>query len=255
MSNPTFVWQDYLIPEGPWGGRFCIETEERDNYAPYVNNEGEIYLDCSKKKIWCKHVVNLVVRPFHGAVKIICTPITIALEIIHFIQKKQDFKTSAKWIFCHIVDLARTPIYTLAIEITSFAAILSGIFVPVSLFKTREIAGKLERSLYRVENNWDDKILEHEIIQMLFPCFSPFWKKLEVDQDNKPDCTNFDSALERINKFATRVLKLQREECILFNCGKLSQSKYSSPWFSETHLKEWTEKQKQKSYYHNAVCL
>src|SRR5262249_48211820 len=129
-------------------------------YAPVVNIQtGEIYLDCSKKKIYAKIVIQTLLRPFLSVIKT-AYHLAIPISIIHIIyttiqeRKKYDRREACILENCiknslkSIADIVRTPVYGVAIIIVGIAIIIIGPFAPNTLYTSREILGKLMKSLY-----------------------------------------------------------------------------------------------------------
>jgi hypothetical protein len=114
------------------------------------------------------------------------------------------------------VDVLRTPLYSLAMEVIGIVGLITSVFYPPSVYKAREIIGKLEILLYRLDEENDDyEFAERSIIPFLFGCFGSMGNIKTKD----------------IRKFAKAHLKFQRKNKVPINCcKKLKKTPYTSPW-------------------------
>lgn len=140
------------------------------HYAPLINlKNGDIYFDCSRKKIYTKLAVNTLLRPLHTVFKtlthifsILSTPYKIYATYTD--EKYIDLKGKEIAILClkdilhSFTDVFRTPIYGTALTITS----LAGLFlVPLAYFydrnliyDIRETMDNMISNLYRETSNY-----------------------------------------------------------------------------------------------------
>lgn len=164
-----------------WGRIVCkwIEKKEERNlvhiFTPLINMQtGEIFLDCSKKKIYIKFLAHTILRPFHILFKTVyhcAIPISIPTIINETYQqgikeKKSSgeiAKTCLKNSFNSLVDIVRTPLYGVAMTIVNIAALVIGPLAPKHLYDLREITGKLVQSLNRTKTTAPDffKCFQH----------------------------------------------------------------------------------------------
>lgn len=137
---------------------------------------GEIYLDCRRRKIFVKNALFIVLRPLITVVKTIwhatlIGPLMVTARAIR--SGEMSKKEAACYFGLSLLDSVRTPIYGLLITITHIIGFITAFLSPNTLYKTREIAGCLERKLLRVENIFDSKWARFS------SCFSPIAHLLE----------------------------------------------------------------------------
>lgn len=248
LKNP-FIESHLFYPEGQkcrWGrirARWIEKGSDGKNLTHlcaflFDLQTGDIYLDCRKQKIYAKFVVLSLSRPFFGLTKTVYhlfLPISIPLEIFkavfNGIQQNHSFKEIAEESLCNvkhnIVDIARTPIYTIALTIVSITAVIIGPFAPNKLYDLRALAGRLEKALNRgTENFW-----------MAAPCFQPLNNVMNIHhQDYTKSNTEYDAepTLHGLNNLVRSYVKFRRNNRNLFNdCGRL-QSK-NSPFISSAY--------------------
>lgn len=185
----------------------CIWQENvanRHEYHATVNiKTGELYLDCRKRKIFVKHLVLSVLRPLNTCMMTIWHASIIAplaVEILAVIRGNQSIRDLGINTAESLADIIRTPLYGLAITVVHVAAIILAPISPNSLYKTREIAGKLERKMLRVES------ILHADAWLVVHCFSPV--------------SNI--SIRRPETFAKQVISFRRNHSFIFNdCGKI----------------------------------
>lgn len=228
-----------------WGRIDCQWIENKNNetqlthhFFPLINKKtGDIYLDCSKRKIYVKFIVHSILRPvlilgktlYHTAF-FISIPHTIAQTIIQ--GKKQELaggkiaKLCVKNSFKSLADIVRTPLYGVAMEVVSATALIVGPLAPRSLYNLREAIGALVRSL-----NWNDK---EKYMDDLFICFQPLKHldhmitRAEQQDEEDPD----DYVKHQLSWFAQGSIEFRREARTPFNdCFRLVDPniEYSSP--------------------------
>jgi len=136
-------------------------------------HSGELYLDCTKRKIWTKCLCLTAGRLFFGLTKTVyhlALPISIPFEILKAVIAGIEHQDSAKTIaqnaaikVCHnAADIFRTPIYSVVLTIIALAGVIIGPFAPCKLYDLRALAGRIENALNRGEESWT-----------LAPCFQP----------------------------------------------------------------------------------
>jgi|GEM_PF-3061381 len=226
-----------------WGRLVCQWNEDKGlhhKYATLVNlNTGDIYLDCSKKKIYAKFILHTLLRPFNIIFKTVYH-VSVPISIPHIIYKtcvkgrknessggeiaKNCFKNS----FNSLADIIRTPVYGVAMTIVSIAALIIGPLAPKVLYDLRESIGMLVQSLHRSDKFVDD----------LFGCFQPIKNLKTINKDNKKHSDTIYSKnsdhIKGTNNFARSQVKFRREHWAIFNqtFGKLDPNvTYISPSF------------------------
>lgn len=198
-------------------------------YATINVNTGDIFLDCRKRKIFCKHLTLLVLRPMHTLIKTLWHATIVApliKEVVLVVLKKQDLKGLTKNTFHSLCDIVRTPPYGLAITITHLTAIIFACISPNSLYKTRTFAGNLERAMLRAETT------QTESLWWLSSCFSPM--RNIAQKFNKTISTDLNRNLidEMLKNFAFNQISFRRNVRGLFNdCLRLlpNDKAYISP--------------------------
>lgn len=181
---------------------------------------GDIYTDCSKKKIWIKCLFLTVGYPFLGIAKTIyhlALPISIPLEIFKVIYEgfgQESAKILGKKAVIKVghnmADIFRTPVYSIAMAIVVLAGVIIGPFAPKRLYDLRALAGKIENSLNRGEETFWTRA----------PCFQPLANIMTIDSENyvKPD-TQYDSdpVLHGLNNLVRSYVKYRRKNINLFD--------------------------------------
>lgn len=187
---------------------------------------GDVYLDCSKRKIWAKCVVLTLGRPLCGLAKTIYhlfAPISIPVEIFRAMSLGREQGKSSSEIAAmawhsvknSLADIIRTPLYTIAIIIVTLAGTIIGPFAPHKLYDIRALAGRLESDLNRgKQNDWT-----------IAPCFQPIDNLMKIHEENyKKTDTRYedDSTLQGLNNLARKYVKFMRSNRVpLNNCGML----------------------------------
>lgn len=157
--------------------KFSAQKDEKNvEYFFTVNvKTGEVYNTDCKRIIFFKHLILTIGRPVYTVIKTfyhasIIAP--LAYEVFKYVKKKQSASDLGMNMYRSCADIVRTPLYGLAMTITHIAALILGVISPNTLYKTREIIGKLERELM-----WGLKPFSHHILEIpmgyLSPCFSP----------------------------------------------------------------------------------
>jgi len=188
----------YRDPESDTVYRF------ESTYTPTINTKtGEFYLDCRKRKIFAKFATFVFLRPLHTAAWTLYhgLGIGVANQVIKTIRGQQSVKDGFKNSLRSLADIIRTPAYGIALSIIDIAAVAFAAFKPSSLYKMREISGKLEMSLRRVTDSF-------EAPWMLAPCFAPLGK-LRGNDSKKIQ--------ENLNNFAESQVWFRRTHRAPFN--------------------------------------
>lgn len=116
-----------------------------------------MYTDCRRRKIMAKHIALGALRPLHTCVKTLwhfSVILPVGYEFYKLIRREENYTISNfKANICNsFADIVRTPFYGTAITIVHLAGIIFGCINPNSLYYSREIVGKLERKLLRIEH-------------------------------------------------------------------------------------------------------
>jgi hypothetical protein len=240
--------------ESKWGRLVCHWHEKKDDkeidhiFTPLINLENsDIYLDCSKKKIYAKFLAHTFLRPIHVAFKTIyhlAIPISIPHIVCETISAGKEQQLNAKEIAKNcvknsvnsLIDIIRTPLIGVAMTIVNVAALIIGPLAPKTLYTFREWTGHLIHSLHRK----NDLVLND-----IFSCFQPLDNLQKIDRrDREYDDTNYITAKQDSSKnyliglsnFARNNIINRREHYAFFNnpCGKLDPSvRFISPSYDD----------------------
>jgi hypothetical protein len=233
-----------------WGRIDCQWMEDKENgdvtqlehhFFPLINKTtGDIYLDCSKRKIYVKFIVHSIIRPvlilgktlYHAAF-FISIPHIIAETIAR--GKKNELaggeiaKQCVKNSFKSLADIIRTPLYGVAMEVVSATALIVGPLAPRTLYTLREAIGALVRSL-----NWNDR---QDYMNDLFMCFQPIKSIDRMIKTAQRDNRNPVGYIQiQLNQYAENNIKFRRENRTPFNdCYRLVDPnvEYSSPSYKK----------------------
>lgn len=131
---------------------------------------GEIFMDCSKAKIFKKHLTLVFLRPIHTLIKTlyhlsIVAP--LASELSKLITGKNSLKCVVINTMHSFTDIVLTPIYGIGMTLVNIAGVIFGVLNSDTLYYTRDLAGSLERMHLRTEKN------PNGLEWSLSPCFSP----------------------------------------------------------------------------------
>lgn len=279
-QNPLLFNKYIFATEGKngrWGRLLCTYEEENRLYTykddtntnkkikhivcPLIDlsddeRGGSVYLDCSKRKIFAKHLCLVPGRLWQGILKTayhLCLPISIPIEILTTIKQEKErnarliakeknsgvksdtplhdakeitrrcLKNSVK----SLADIVRTPVYGVAMSIVSLAAVCIAPFSPTKLYDLRTVSGDLENKLLwgATADTWE-----------LTPCFKPTTSIKKIisrgsSATNISDKTPFELGLE---KLAASMVDFRRSSRVPFNdCGFLLGS--NTPFVSRSY--------------------
>lgn len=194
-NNVEIVKNHIIVNKDPnckWGRLLCQWNEQKDGrvlkhcYAATLNlKNGDLYLDCSPKKIYAKCIALLFARPIEIGIKFayhLILPISFFDILARTINEEKKHGSSTKKIVKEclinigksVLDIVRTPIYGTALTITVLAAVIIGPFAPNKLYDIRELEGNIEQALV-----WDESIDNYFF---LAPCFLPVNNILDIDK-------------------------------------------------------------------------
>lgn len=218
--------------ESKWGRVVCEWREKSTGlthlFIPLINlKTGELYLDCSRKKIYAKFVAHTFTRPLHIFAKtlyhvvfVFSIPTTLFYTIMRGYEEKLPCKQIAKHCLRNCVrsllDCLRTPLYGVALMVISIATLVIAPFRPNTVYDMRERVGQIVESLYWHETS------DYEYD--LFPCFQPYYSLYEMDQGNTvhDEDTNYNFQATQyeigLNNLARRNVYFLRDNHNVFNC-------------------------------------
>lgn len=201
----------------------CRWNEEKEGttlqhiYHAVINTiNGDIFMDCRKRKIFVKQVVQTIVRPIQICLKTawhasIIGPLAAEyfdclsfLRIIREDKKGFDLERFKINILRSCLDIMRTPLYGVAMLVTGLAALMLGMVNPNSLYRTRDLVGKLERKLLRVDN-----ILDANVIWIFTLCFNPLKNILSNTPENMKE--------KILPRFVKNQIDFRRNNAGIFN--------------------------------------
>lgn len=235
-DNP-FIEDYFFYPEGEdchWGRVKANWNEKREQGKDLSHlcaftidlQTGDIYLDCSKRKIWAKCLLLSAARPLYGLVKTVyhlVAPLSIPIEIFKAIVEGRERQQSSSEIAAaawrnvknSLTDIIRTPFYTIAMMIVTLAGIIIGFFAPHKLYDIRALAGRLERDLNRGQEN----------LWTIARCFQPLNNLMDIHKKNyKTLDTEYedDPTLQGLNNLARSYVNFMRKNRNPFDhCGAL----------------------------------
>lgn len=182
-------------------------------YHACINTQtGELYIDCRKRKILAKHITLALIRPLHTVIKMLWHLTFVgplAIEIFLWKAKKQTLKDVGINSLKSFADIGRTPFYGSAITITHIAGAIFGIISPNTLYKSRDLVGRLERRLLRVDD------IKKAFLFALVPCFSPL-SNIHKTSSNEL-ITDEAKVKERLVWFAFSQIHYRRTQQAFFN--------------------------------------
>jgi hypothetical protein len=167
---------------------------------------GEIFMDCSKSKIFRKHLALVFGRPVITIIKTLWHLSIVGPLIPQLgdtLLGKQTVVSLLKNTVYSLTDIVRTPLYGIAMTIIHIAALVLACIDSNSLYYTRDLAGWLERKMLRMDtnpkkNDWS-----------ISPCFSPFCNLAEkvklAEEKNEPLLSITQSIAQRGLKYARNV--------------------------------------------------
>lgn len=240
-NNPEIV--PYIVrtegEKSKWGRLVChwkeVDPEDRSVelnshiFTPLINwNTGDYYLDCSKKKIYCKLATHLLLRPLLIAIKTVYHAM-IPLSLIHVVYKsvqegkeeklgsKEIAKKCLKNSVNSLLDIVRTPAYGVAMLIVNIAALVIGPLAPKTLYDAREATGWLIKRLHR-----QDRLTPGIFHGDLFPCLAPFGNLKNISKKNREQKdTDYSDpstdALRGLNNLARNEIWFRRDHYACFN--------------------------------------
>ncbi len=228
LPSPTSErWARLLLT---WHEQNKQGTILKHTYAAAIDRKAwNFYLDDKPAKIYAKCLAQLILRPIHTALKTIYHLSVVApllYEISQTRHRRQSKQDGLKNMLKSLADIVRTPLYGLAIKITSAAILMLGPFLPDGMYAGRALLGKIEQMA-----NWGKK---HASWTMA-GCFQPFdMSALEAYQfdDCKKDTLYYsDDPLERqLTNFGRRLIHYRRHNFDIFSCFRLKDDEaYLSP--------------------------
>lgn len=238
-------------------------------FVPAIDrSNGDVYLDCSTKKLHAKFAVFSYVQPIALTLKTIyhlLLPISIPLEIYQAVKAIKAEEKTVKKVFTasliavgkSLADIVRTPMHAIASTIVGIAAAKIGHCAPHLLYDMRKVAAKIDRSL-----NWG----QGDSVWTRFGCFQSLTSIKEVGQRygkvnllatvdanqmygensigkkskpwrNKTNQQMFSyrlTTLGALSKLTEVNVKFLRRNPVIFNdCGKLLDPNvaFITPWF------------------------
>lgn len=114
-----------------------------------IDSKNQCYIDCRKRLIFLKIVASTVFRPI-----VACMITAYSLSMIPIfkaifeacsgkITREEAWQRSVR----SIKDIARVPLYELAMVIVGCVGVLVAPFAPTTLYRFRELIGKIERAM------------------------------------------------------------------------------------------------------------
>lgn len=133
-------------------------------YSAGIDQNNQIYHDCRRRLTYSKILISTLIRPFQCVRVLFHEAIMpLARAIFYGMKREIDAKAVGTQIIQTIIHLFRTPAYEIAMTIVGILGVLTGPFAPSTLYKFRDLIGKLEAAhLFEPYNELS-----------LTPCFQP----------------------------------------------------------------------------------
>lgn len=226
-SNPNWEQElDIYTRDDPVYKRIkCTWTENElvHEYHSVINTlTGRIYLDCRKRKIFCKLALFSILQPVVICIKTLwhaSIVLPFALEVEKFLNKKQSLYDLKNHTFQSLADIVRTPVYGLAMTVLAIASCALAFIRPNSIYKMRDAVVNLQKRLLRdqlyfvVDGSPEEKILRNNSLYdtwNIFPCFYPIY----IIYDNSGSKWLKENVKPYI---CERQVETRRDERMLFN--------------------------------------
>lgn len=204
-----------------WGKIICVWDEVKNDgqnlhhiYSATINlNNGDLYLDCRRRKIWAKCAVLTIGQPIKIAIKTgyHLSMIPVAKEIFKTLKGKQTKKELCINCAKSLADTVRTPLYGVALTITSLAAMIAIPFRPNLAYDFREAYGKIEQSLH-----WGVKHDKGTLSLCFQPIFNIDSNKSHYAMDKNYADTEYPEILDPESEMLHRRLANYSRSLILF---------------------------------------
>lgn len=188
-----------------------LELKRHEYHACINIKNGDIYIDCRRRKILCKHLALILTRPIHTFIKTLWHATIIGPLIAGIAENEENL---GKRMLYSIADIIRTPVYGLAMTITYIAGVVLACISPNILYRTRALSGYLERKMLRVNTRRE---LENDPWTLSL-CFSPC--KNIAKSLNREEAKKGTDIQEHLATFAENVVEEERRGGNPFNnCG------------------------------------
>jgi hypothetical protein len=141
----VIVWNENC-PSG-YGAEAQINKLEHI-FTAGIDTKNQVYIDCRKRLIYLKIVLSTLFRPIVGTAftlySLSMIPIfkAIASARAGEITRSEAFDRSVK----SLADIVRIPLYEVVLIVVGCAALLIAPFAPSTLYRFRELIGKIERA-------------------------------------------------------------------------------------------------------------
>ena len=161
-DHPDFVSTKIVKESSKWGRIVCTWDEKKTD-GPSIKHiftatvdlkTGDVYMDCSKKKLWTKNVALACARPIHTVAKTLyhLSMAGVARQIYKAATGKKTKTEALKKSIRQIADIVRTPAYGVAMTVVNIAAAAIIPFSADKAYDLRNLHGRIEQSL-----NWGKK--------------------------------------------------------------------------------------------------
>jgi len=196
--------------------RARFESEAHAIYWTIDTENGDVYLDCRRRKLFAKQLTLTLLRPIHTTIKTLYHA-TIVLPLIANTVDATRHRSGSQFMrdnWNSLVDIFRTPVYGLLLTGVHLVGVVAAIY-PNSLYYTRKTAGKLERDLLRTSFPWHSS-------WVLSPWLTPM-------------ANYWHSQKKGIHTLTERRIEVMQERCGLFNgCRRLGKEEvYITPGMPE----------------------
>ena len=165
QAYPDFAGMIQPEGKGKWG-RLNIEWLQKTKlgfdkrvFSPVVNlKTGEYFGGDKRDEIAFKFALHLLATPFYVAIKTAyhaLLPVSVPIIVYQTVENSKNLSTREVTKLCltaigrSLLDIARTPLYGVALLIVDIAGVILAPFTPLALYDLRSLSGKLVRSLER----------------------------------------------------------------------------------------------------------
>lgn len=236
-------FQEHIIPtpHPRWGRLLCSWHEKKENdqilthaYAARIDKvDGGLYLDDLPRKIFAKTFTQLLVRPIHSLLKTVyhLSMLPILGEICTVLDGLESPSEGLKNSLKSLADIVLTPLYGLALIVTSVAVLCLGTLNSESLYSGTAFIGHIERTA-----NWGDR----DTIWTLAKCFQPYSREQLAHYDRQENIQDTvyldsDSKSNQFTNFARAQILYMRHHFDLFDCREELDQEivYTSPYLTQ----------------------
>ena len=182
------------------------------HYRAVVNvHTGDVFFDCSSKKILAKNIALIALRPAFTLLKTayhVSLIVPVIFESYKLINHKIDGSGFLKNIFNSTKDIFRTPVYGIAMTILHIATLFIIPFNDQFIYYSRDFSSRLERKLHRADYPFQ---LSSKVLSI---CFWPMFNIATFLDASKEICECFG--------YEKQITYKQNHRAFFNNCWRLA---------------------------------